>query len=729
MGEKIERKHNERIYEAARRLGLSSHSLVDLLRELGFCGVKSHMSVMTAKMVERLTKHFDQKKREAKKEYEKKEQKKAKRHKRGQGKKLSAKQKRELDRERRHKRHQKILSQIDETKVREAVKRTLAKLKSGERRKKYHRKEEQQVVVGEKVLRVPESLTTADIAEALNVTPAEIIQKCIGLGLMVTQTQRLDFNTMEIIADSYGYKILPVDIFVAEDEEAEPEDELVNRPPIVTIMGHVDHGKTTLLDYIRETNVVAGEKGGITQHIGAYQVDTGIGKITFIDTPGHAAFTAMRARGASVTDIVILIVAANDGVMPQTNEAISHASAAGVPIIVAINKCDLADANPDRVKKELAEKGLLCEEWGGDTLCVDISALTGDGVDELLELILLQAEMMELKANPNRMAKGVVLEAALTKGLGPTATLLVQQGTLRIGNPIVAGGSWGRVRAIYNERRERLKDASPAAAVIVTGLNNVPKAGESFFVVDSEVQARQVAQSRSSLMRDELSKKRKMISLADFQMEIAQQEMDAIRVVLKSDVQGSAEAIADMLLALPSDEVKLEIVHSGVGTINESDVLLASAAKAVIIGFGVKPDGRAREIAKRKGIEIRTYNVIYELQDDIRKAMEGMLTPDIIEEKIGVVEVRQIFHSSRYGDIAGCYVQDGVVRRGAIGKLYRDGELIGQGIINTLKRFRDDVKEVASGYECGLTLENIDIFWEGDRVEVYEKKEIERKLS
>ncbi len=451
--------------------------------------------------------------------------------------------------------------------------------------------------------------------------------------------------------------------------------------------------------------------------------------LTFIDTPGHEAFTAMRARGANVTDIVILVVAANDSVMPQTIEAISHAKAAGIPIIIAINKCDLADANVERTKKDLADHGLICEDWGGDNLCIEISALKGEGVDELLELILLQAEMMELNANPERLAKGYVIEGGLSKGRGSIATVIIQQGTLRKGDPFVAGIASGRVRQMYNERNEIVEEAGPSSPVLITGFNDVPSAGDNFFVTDDDGSAKQIAEQRSSVKREELLAKSRRMSLSDFHERMSEKDKKILKVVLRTDYFGSAEAIRDLLSHLKTEDAEVDIIHTGVGAVSEHDIQLAAASEAVVIGFNVKPDTRAREAMRRERVEVNSYGVIYELQADIIAALEGLLAPEIVENQIGTIEVRQVFHSSKTGDIAGCYIKKGIARRNAIARLYRDGNLIAEGKIDTLKRFKDDASEVQEGYECGITITDNHSFEDGDVIEVFEEKEITRRLT
>ncbi|ADC51985.1 translation initiation factor IF-2 [Alkalihalophilus pseudofirmus OF4] len=576
-----------------------------------------------------------------------------------------------------------------------------------------------------------ESLSVAELAKALGKEPSELIKKLMALGVMATINQELDKDTIELIAGDYGVAVeeeivvdkIDLDSYVEEEKE----EDLKERPPVVTIMGHVDHGKTTLLDSIRNTKVTAGEAGGITQHIGAYQIETDGKPITFLDTPGHAAFTTMRARGAQVTDITILVVAADDGVMPQTKEAISHAKAAGVPIIVAVNKMDKEAANPDRVMQELTEYELVPEAWGGDTIFVNVSALNGQGIDELLEMVLLVAEVAELKANPDRMARGTVVEAELDKGRGAVATLLVQNGTLNVGDPIVVGNSFGRVRAMVNDLGRRVKTAGPSAPVEITGLNEVPQAGDQFQVFEDEKTARQIGEARMSRQREENRAENSKVSLDDLFNQIQQGEVKDINIIIKADVQGSVEAMRGSLEKIDVEGVKVNIIHTGVGAITESDIILASASNAIVIGFNVRPDGGAKRTAEVEKVDIRLHRVIYNAIDEIESAMKGMLDPEFEEKVIGQVEIRTTFKVSKVGTIAGAYVTEGKISRDSTVRLIRDGIVIYEGAINALKRFKDDAKEVAAGYECGITLEKFNDIKEGDVIEAYVMEEIERK--
>jgi translation initiation factor IF-2 len=576
------------------------------------------------------------------------------------------------------------------------------------------------------------SLKVSELAKKLGKEPSELIKKLFMLGIMATINQDLDKDTIELLASDYGVEV-EEEVIVDETDfegfidEADDEASLQERPPVVTIMGHVDHGKTTLLDYIRKSKVTAGEAGGITQHIGAYQVEIEGKKITFLDTPGHAAFTTMRARGAQVTDITIIVVAADDGVMPQTVEAINHAKAAEVPIIIAVNKMDKESANPDRVMQELTEHGIVSEAWGGDTIFVPISALNGNGVDQLLEMILLVSEVEEYKANPTRKALGTVIEAELDKGKGAVATLLVQNGTLKVGDPIVVGTSFGRVRAMVNDLGRRIKEVGPSTPVEITGLNEVPQAGDRFMVFADEKRARQVGEARASKavlqQRNESSK----LSLEDLFAQIQEGNVKEINLIVKADVQGSVEAMAASLQKIEVEGVKVKIIHTGAGAISESDVILASASNAIIIGFNVRPDVNAKRTADLENVDIRLHRIIYKAIEEIEAAMKGMLDPEFEEKVIGQAEVRQVFKVSKVGTIAGCYVTDGKITRDSGVRLIRDGIVVFEGQLDTLKRFKDDVKEVATNYECGITIEKYNDIKEGDVIEAYVMEEIKRK--
>ncbi|HJY80978.1 MAG TPA: translation initiation factor IF-2 [Candidatus Binatia bacterium] len=585
-----------------------------------------------------------------------------------------------------------------------------------------------------RVVRISEVVTVGDLAHNLGVKASEVIKKLMGLGVMATINQVLDADTAALVAADFDYTVENVafDVESVLDGHAAPEreEQLLPRPPVVTIMGHVDHGKTSLLDAIRKTNVTAQEQGGITQHIGAYSVQVDGRSVTFLDTPGHEAFTAMRARGAKVTDLVILVVAADDGVMPQTVEAINHARAAGVPVIVAINKIDKPDADLERVKRELMAYGLVSEELGGETIFVPVSAKTGEGISHLLEMILLQADVMELRAHPGKMARGTIVEAKLDRGRGPVATVLVQEGMLKVGDPFVCGAQYGRVRAMIDSWGNKVEKASPAMPVEILGLSGVPEAGDHFVVLSDEATARQVAEHRRVKRREtELIKSGGRATLEDFYQQSQAGEVKELRVIIKADVQGSVEAVSDALGRLSTNEVKLTILHSSVGGISESDVLLASASKGVIIGFNVRPESKAIQLAEREGVEIRLYGIIYEVIADVRAALEGLLEPTYREKPLGRAEVRQVFTISRVGPVAGCVVSEGRMMRGAQVRLLRDHAVVHQGRIVSLRRFKDDVREVAAGTECGVSLENFQDVRAGDVIEAYELEQILRRLE
>ncbi|MBA4494372.1 translation initiation factor IF-2 [Paenactinomyces guangxiensis] len=589
---------------------------------------------------------------------------------------------------------------------------------------------EKQAPVLPKEITVSGPLTVGEFAKLLRKEASEVIRKLISLGIMATINQEIDVDTMSVIAEEFGvtveYKEEVDESNFEEQEENDDPEALVERPPVVTIMGHVDHGKTTLLDKIRHTNVTAGEAGGITQHIGAYQVEINNKKITFLDTPGHAAFTTMRARGAKVTDITILVVAADDGVKPQTVEAINHAKAADVPIIVAVNKMDKPEANPDRVKQQLTEHGLVPEEWGGETIFVPVSAITGAGIDELLEMVLLVAEVQELKANPDKRARGVVIEAELDKGRGAVATVLVQNGTLKVGDGVVAGNYFGKIRAMVNDRGRRVKVAPPSTPVEILGLSDVPGAGDPFMVFEDEKKGRAIAERRMAKQKEEERGGNKRVTLDDLFKQIQEGEMKELNVIIKADVHGSAEAMKNSLEKIDVEGARVKIIHTGVGAITEYDVILASASNAIIVGFNVRPEPNARAVADQEKVDIRLHRIIYKAIEEIEAAMKGLLDPEYEEKVVGTAEVRQTFKVSKVGTIAGCYVTEGKVVRDGHVRLIRDGIVIHEGKLDTLKRFKDDAKEVAQGYECGITLENYNDIKEGDVIEVYVIEEVER---
>ena len=634
--------------------------------------------------------------------------------------------------------------EIDQKEVDEAIRKTLLSMDDTvfparasarkKKRKEREEKEEKRLVersLEKNKIRVTEFIAVNELANLMSVPVADVISKCIELGLMVSINQRLNVETITLVADEFGFDVEFEEEYSSEALEDEPDlsETLLSRSPIVTIMGHVDHGKTSLLDYIRRTNVVAGEAGGITQHIGAYRVDVGDEKfITFLDTPGHEAFTAMRARGAQVTDIVVLVVAADDAVMPQTVEAINHAQAAGVPIVIAINKIDKPGANPEKIKQQLADRNILVEEWGGKYQCVELSAKSGKNVDVLLERILLEAEILDLKANPDRLARGVVVEAQLDKGRGITGTTLVQKGTLRIGDPFVAGIYQGKVRAMFDERGNKVMEALPSTPVLVLGFEGAPQAGDTFVVVESERQAREVGIKRQQLKREQDQKQVHHITLDEIAQQISIGGVKELPIIVKGDVDGSVEALSDSLMKLSTQEVMVRVIHKGVGGISESDVLLAAASNAIIVGFHVRPNINARKLAENEKVDIRLYNVIYDAINEVRAALEGLLSPVLSEEIVGTIEVRETFKVPKLGTVAGCYVVDGKIARSNKIRLIRDGIVVFEGSIGSLKRFKDDVREVDSGYECGLNIENFNDIKVGDTIEAYKIIETKKKL-
>ncbi|UII76988.1 translation initiation factor IF-2 [Flagellimonas sp. HMM57] len=582
-----------------------------------------------------------------------------------------------------------------------------------------------------KVLKVTEFVTVNEVATMMNVSSTQIISACMSLGIMVTMNQRLDAETLSIVAEEFGYEVefVTADIEEAIEEEVDAPEDLKPRAPIVTVMGHVDHGKTSLLDYVREENVIAGESGGITQHIGAYGVSLKDGqRITFLDTPGHEAFTAMRARGAQVTDIAIIVVAADDDIMPQTKEAISHAQAANVPIVFAINKIDRPTANPDKIKEGLAGMNLLVEDWGGKIQSHDISAKTGQGVNELLEKVLLEAELLELTANPDRLASGTVVEAFLDKGRGYVSTILVQTGTLEIGDYVLAGTCSGKVKAMQDERGNNIKKAGPATPISILGLDGAPQAGDKFSVLEDEREAKQIATKRSQLQREQSVRTQRHITLDEIGRRIALGDFQELNIILKGDVDGSVEALTDSFQKLSTDEIQVNIIHKGVGAITESDVLLASASDAIIIGFNVRPMGNARMVADKEEIDIRMYSIIYDAINDLKDAMEGMLSPEMKEEITGNAEIRETFKISKIGTIAGCMVTSGKIFRNSRIRLIREGVVVYTGELASLKRFKDDVKEVSKGYDCGLQIKNYNDIKEGDIVEAFQEVAVKKKL-
>ena len=619
--------------------------------------------------------------------------------------------------------------------VQDTVKKTLASIESRGKKPKKQRKvkTEDGEVIEEKVIKVTEFISANDLANLMDVSVSEIITKCLELGLVVSINQRLDLDTIQLLAEEYEYSIEESEVteFVDEEFEEEEEDEanLESRAPIVTIMGHVDHGKTSLLDNLRQSNIEDGEAGGITQHIGAYEVDYKGKKITFLDTPGHEAFTAMRARGAQVTDVVILIIAADDAVMPQTVEALDHAKAAGVKIVIAINKIDKPGADAERIKQQLADRDVLVEDWGGTFQCAEISAKKGEGIDELLEKVLLESEMLDVKANPKRMASGYVIESRLDKGKGAIATVLVQNGTLKIGDNFVAGSFYGKVRALLNEKDDRLKKVSPAEPALVVGFMGVAQAGDRFMVTRDEKTAREIGTRRQQLKREQDAKQYKLMTLTQISEQIKSGGVSELPMLVKADVDGSAEALADSLISLNTEEVQVQIIRKAVGPISESDVLLAAASGAVIIGFHIRANAKARELAQKENVDIRIYQVIYDAINDIKLALEGMLAPTVEENIVGQAEIRDTFKISRLGVIAGCYVLSGKILRNNKVRLVRDDVEIYKGSIASLKRFKDDTREVASGFECGIQIEGYNDLKVGDIIESYELSEVKRQLA
>ena len=637
-----------------------------------------------------------------------------------------------------------VKAEVSDEDVAKQVKETLARLTNKTKNKaaKYRKEKrenvqnrlmEQEEMEQEdsKILKLTEFVTANELASMMDIPVTQVIATCMSIGIMVSINQRLDAETINLVAEEFGYKTEYVSAEVAQaiTEEEDNEEDLQPRAPIVTVMGHVDHGKTSLLDYIRKANVIAGEAGGITQHIGAYNVKLEDGRhITFLDTPGHEAFTAMRARGAKVTDIAIIIVAADDNVMPQTKEAINHAMAAGVPIVFAINKVDKPHANPDKIKEELAAMNFLVEEWGGKYQSQDISAKKGTGVHELLEKVLLEAEMLDLKANPDRKATGSIIESTLDKGRGYVATILVSNGTLRMGDIVLAGTSYGKVKAMFNERNQRIKEAGPSEPVLILGLNGAPAAGDTFHVIDTEQEAREIANKREQLQREQGLRTQKMLTLDEVGRRLALGDFHELNIIVKGDVDGSVEALSDSLIKLSTEQVQVNVIHKGVGQISESDVTLAAASNAIIVGFQVRPSSAAAKMAEQDGIDIRKYSVIYDAIEEVKAAMEGMLAPTLKEQVTATIEVREVFNISKVGIVAGAMVKTGKVKRSDKARLIRDGIVVFTGTINALKRFKDDVKEVGTNFECGISLTNCNDIKVEDIIETYEEVEVKQTL-
>ena len=635
-------------------------------------------------------------------------------------------------------------AEVSDEDVAKQVKETLARLTNkGKNKAAKYRKEKREVIQNRqqeleleeqeesKILKLTEFVTANELANMMNVSVTQVISTCMSVGIMVSINQRLDAETINLVAEEFGYKTeyVSAEVSQAVEEEVDAEEDLLPRAPIVTVMGHVDHGKTSLLDYIRKANVIAGEAGGITQHIGAYNVKLEDGRhITFLDTPGHEAFTAMRARGAKVTDVVIIIVAADDNVMPQTKEAINHAMAAGVPIVFAINKVDKPSANPDKIKEELAAMNFLVEEWGGKYQSQDISAKKGTGVKELLEKVLLEAEMLDLKANPNRKATGSIIESSLDRGRGYVATVLVSNGTLHVGDIVLAGTYYGKVKAMFNERNQRLKEAGPSEPVLILGLNGAPSAGDTFHVFDTDQEAREIANKREQLAREQGLRTQKMLTLDEVGRRLALGDFHELNVIVKGDVDGSVEALSDSLIKLSTEQIQVNVIHKGVGQISESDVSLAAASDAIIVGFQVRPSGQAAKLAEQEGVDIRKYSIIYDAIEEVKSAMEGMLAPTLKEQVTSTIEVREVFNISKVGLVAGAMVKTGKVKRSDKARLIRDGIVIFTGSINALKRFKDDVKEVGTNFECGISLTNCNDIKVGDVIETFEEVEVKQTL-
>ena len=637
-----------------------------------------------------------------------------------------------------------VKQEVSDEDVAKQVKETLARLTNkGKNKAAKYRKEKRETIQNRqmeqeemeqeesKVLKLTEFVTANELANMMDISVTQVISTCMSIGVMVSINQRLDAETINIVAEEFGYKTEYVSAEVAQaiEEEEDAEEDLQPRAPIVTVMGHVDHGKTSLLDYIRNANVIDGEAGGITQHIGAYNVKLEDGRrITFLDTPGHEAFTAMRARGAKVTDVVIVIVAADDNVMPQTKEAINHAMAAGVPIVFAINKCDKPTANPDKIKEELAQMNFLVEEWGGKYQSQDISAKKGIGVQELLEKVLLEAEMLDLKANPNRKATGSIIESSLDKGRGYVATMLVSTGTLHVGDVVLAGKYYGKVKAMFNERNKRLKQVGPSEPVLILGLNGAPAAGDTFHVFDTDQEAREIANKREQLQREQGLRTQKLLTLDEVGRRLALGDFHELNIIVKGDVDGSVEALSDSLIKLSTEQIQVNVIHKGVGQISESDVTLAAASDAIIVGFQVRPSGSASKMAEQEGVDIRKYSIIYDAIEEVKSAMEGMLAPTLKEQVTANIEIREVFNISKVGMVAGAMVKSGKVKRSDKARLIRDGIVVFSGSINALKRFKDDVKEVGTNFECGISLVGCNDMKVGDVIETYEEIEVKQTL-
>jgi translation initiation factor IF-2 len=710
-----------RVYELAKKYNITSKEFVEILNRYDI-KVKNHMSALTEAQVKSFEENYN------KKTEEKKSEKKLKSDSKPKQKVDKKTEQKTKEKQKQNKNTKKKKRDVSHTKVVDHSKREKKSRSQYKKKKADHKKETEKT----KVFDVPPLITVGDLASKFSIAPTEIIKVLMGFGTMATINQEIDFDTVSIAAEEMGYEVRLEDVEEAIDKIIENIDEVgniedeVKRPPVVTVMGHVDHGKTSLLDKIRQANVTESEAGGITQHIGAYTVKCKDELITFIDTPGHEAFTAMRSRGAQITDVAILVVAADDGVMPQTIEAINHAKAAQVPIIVAINKIDKPGANPDRVKQELTEHSIVVEEWGGDTIAVPVSAKTGEGIDNLLEMILLVSEMQELTANKKIPGRGTVLEAELDKGRGTVATLLIRTGVVSAGDTIVSGTAYGRIKAMNDENGKRIKKAFPSHAIEILGLSEVPAAGDDFMVVNDDKKARHIAEKRKQFLKDQMIKRSAPLSLDELFNRIQDGEVQDLNIIIKGDVQGSIEALRQSLEKLTNDEVRVKIIHAAVGAVSETDIMLATTSNAIIIGFNVRPDKNAVIAAKKEQIDVRLYRVIYDAIEDIQDAMKGMLAPTYKEVVLGSAEVRQTFKAANIGTIAGSYVTDGKINRNNQVRLIRDGIVVYEGELASLKRFKDDAKEVNSGYECGICLDKYNDIKEGDVIEAFEMQEVER---
>jgi translation initiation factor IF-2 len=759
----------KRVYEIAKDFHVSSEALISMLKDMSF-NVKSHMSVLDDEMLKAIQTQFSKQQNNALKEIEKKEkitkaidqkktapeepkleekpeaktrqrsrnrQKQVRNEKTAAGKFAPVIAEHGTEEKKSRGKHRKKKKKVDQVEVQNTYKKTMATITSDSKSKPKRSKPKHASAVEEDqipTVKVSEFISISELAAQMGIPAKNLIQKCFELGMMVSINHRLDMDSIELLSDAFGYKVEKMgefgeDMLKERHEASIDESTLTSRPPVVTVMGHVDHGKTTLLDFIRRASVVSTESGGITQHIGAYTVTLRNGqKITFIDTPGHQAFTAMRARGVKVTDIVILIVAADDGVMPQTLEAIDHARAAEVPIVIAINKIDLPTANADRIRTELSQRNILVEEWGGSYQCQEISAKKGIGTFELLDKVLLESEMLELKADHIQKASGVVIESHVDRGRGTIATVLIQDGTLRIGDPFIAGMIAGNVRAMINDHGERITIAGPSDPVQILGMDGIPRAGDTFYAVESETEAREIAQQRSIIKREQHFRRLKRVTLDALYDQIKDGSVEELKLIIKADVDGSVGALSDTLTQISHEEVRVNVIHSGVGGINENDVLLAAASGAIIIGFHVRPTHEAKHIAASENVEIKLYDIIYEAIDDVKKALSGLLKP-IIKEKVNAsVEIRQVFKIPKVGNVAGSYVVSGTVHRGSMARLIRDNIVVYDGKISSLRRLKDDVSEVSQGYECGLNIEGFNDYKVGDTIELYELLKEARKL-